>query len=363
MARTTWQNLTFVDLVDSVSLSCPTEWQKAECALIRIKIKSRDVSVGKTDLSKSIVREWSGYWYLYRDNYQVSNGSIDFKTEQIYFDRWLWTAEIATQQLAQRLPIIEVTQPEENAEELSEFLIFGGEVLAGLVANLNIPIVGDILQFVTDFFADLSSEDLSYLPSPFRPDTLFVWFPVGKVSLDVEFRWLGYSPVAIGAGIAELPIESIQTLPILPQADDPRNPAPQKTFDELAREQGYILESEIPTPPKPRYKIQFNVSPNGGGGTGGARILVFESSSVPTVTITRFNPATNAPLGQYFVSLTSDAGCVVSSPATPSRSPSAQWLVASVIYDGNLLAYSVLYGTFNLSVVPSAQLISLVQCS
>lgn len=246
MARTAWQEVTYAGIVDPVSVNCPVEWQKAELAIIRIKINSRDSSVGKTDLSKIIVREWSGYWYLYKNNYQISNGAIDFKAEQIYFDRWTWDAEIVTQQLAQRVPLIETTQPEENVEELSEFMIFGGEVLSGLVANLDIPIVADVLQFVVDFFSNLSSDDLNYLPSPYRPDSVWVWFPVGKISLDIEFHWLGYSPVAIGAGLAELSIEDIQQLPQLPQADSPLNPAPQKSFEELAREQGFVLPSESP---------------------------------------------------------------------------------------------------------------------
>lgn len=279
MARSTWESLSYSGLFDPTSVATPVAWQKAEIAIIRLKINARNPIVGKTDLSKSIVREWSGYWYLYRDNYQIENGALDFKSEQIYFDRWLWNAEITTQQLAQRVPLIETTQPEENVEELSEFLVFGGEIIAGLVSNLNIPIVENVLQFIVDFFANLSSADLNYLPSPLRPDRLYVWVPAGLVDFDIEFHWLGYSPLAIGAGLAEIDIEDVQTLPILPQAENPQNQTPLINFDALARANGYILSGECPPVPNEedvlndvaenlellnRYVLRYSiVQPNG----------------------------------------------------------------------------------------------------
>ena len=254
MARKTAETLGYGGLIEGGSILCPVNWQKAERAIIRVQVDSRDPSIGTSDYSKIIPREFTGYAYLYKDNYQLEKITLDFQSQEIYNDLFVWRGEIALQQLAQRLPQIEVGEPLENVEEVSEFLVIGGEILSNTVASLNIGIIDDMVGFIIGFFESLSSDDLDYIPAPYRPDTIYYWFPAGKATISIEFIWYPFSPVAVGAGLAELSIEDLIQLPDNIDGKNPFSPVPVQTFDNVARDAGYILPNECVTPPtKPDF--------------------------------------------------------------------------------------------------------------
>lgn len=239
------QKFSYENVNFAVGLPAPDGWQRGYRSLIRIKMTYRDPMVGTSNYSEFIPREWSGRWYLYRDGYQQSSGVIDFRTLEIYSDTQDWLTGPNLQQLGQRVPIPETDEETENIEELSEFFVLGGETLAPLIQGLNIPIIGDIVAAALNFFENLSSDDIYYLPFPYRPDILYVSIPDGKVSVNVEYIWWEYSKIAVAGGIGEIDIQDVIELPDTGnEPEDPLNGRTPFNFADYARERGFVPEGQ-----------------------------------------------------------------------------------------------------------------------
>ncbi len=231
-----------------VSIACPPDWLKAEEAWIRIKQLEREPIVGKTDLSKSIVRAVSGRYWLSNSGYVQSSSLIEFKAQEIYYDKELWNAEIASQNYANELTTVDL-DINENIDEAVVTYLYLGELIAPIIGSLNLPFISDLNEWIANLLADISSDDINYYPSPYRPDTVTVWIPDGQVLLEVEFLWRKYSPIAMLGGVGEFPIDDLISPPILPISTGLLDGIPILDFDARARARGYILEAECPVLP------------------------------------------------------------------------------------------------------------------
>lgn len=247
MARITPEQETISGIVESQKIICPEGWQKAERAVIRLSVDERDPNVGVLDLTQFVVRQWTGYWYLVKDEYVWERGAIEFAQQQLYQDHQLWFLEPNIQQGGVRVPIPETTQPEENLEEVAEWLLFGGEIIESVAASIDIPIIGGLIEQAVGLLEGISSENLTYLPTPYRPDTLIVSFPTGMASMTVEFAWWPYSPLSVLGGIGEVDIQDEIPVLELPDGQPVETQSNVTTFEELARDAGFIEESECPS--------------------------------------------------------------------------------------------------------------------
>lgn len=249
MSRLSVETEVFDNLVESQLIPCPESWKKAETAIIRLEVLDRDPSIGTVNYDKLIAREFTGFWYLLSDNYVVLNGKIDFRNMELYNNTQRWWLEDKSQESATRVPIPETTQPEENVEEVAELALTVGETIVDLIADLNIPVVGNVAEKIAEIVDSISSDDLYYLPFPIRPDTLGLSFPTGDATIRATFYWYRYSPLALGGGLGELDIEEQIETPNLPEAEEITSPIPQLSFLDRARREGLIPISECEATP------------------------------------------------------------------------------------------------------------------
>lgn len=247
MARKTYQSSIVGNIIEPVSIPCPPAWRKAERAIIKLEVVSRDARIGRIDWSYFVPRQFTGYYYLFKDNFLLKNEAIDFRAMTIYEDVCEWKSETLSQQAGVRVPIPETTQPEENLEELTELILWTGNILSSVLDSTNIPFISDISSKIVELLEDVSSDNLYYLPQPYRPDKLLLGFRAGWANLKVTFVWYPFSPLSIAGGIAEVPLEEqIEPLEDVISPLDPTAQSEIKSFEDLAIEQGFVPPNLLP---------------------------------------------------------------------------------------------------------------------